>query len=46
VRFSSEHQEAADASRLCAAAITSRYAPISDGMAQLLMDTLAGAALL
>lgn len=45
-RFGSDHQESADASRLCAAAITTRYAPISDGMLQLLMDTWAGAALL
>jgi hypothetical protein len=45
-RFGSGHQEADDACRLCADAITTRYAPISSSMMQLLMDTWAGAALL
>lgn len=45
-RFGSGHQEADDASRLCAAAITARYTPIGNSMLQLLMDTWAGVALL
>jgi hypothetical protein len=45
-RFGGNHQEAADAYRLCATAMTTRYAPISSSMLQLLMDTWAGAALI
>jgi hypothetical protein len=45
-RFGQEHQEAADALRMCTAAHVARYGPVSKGLLQLLMDTRAGAALL
>eukprot|EP00775_Hariotina_reticulata_P013191 gene13191-13322_t len=46
MKFGEDHQEAADASRMCAAAHTTRYGPCSPRLLELIIDTRAGLAAL
>jgi len=46
MKFGEDHQEAADALRMCSAAHTIRYGPCSRRLLELIIDTRAGLAAL